>query len=374
MIITAIQLRVETGGAHYLKVLSEDRVFELFADLQLYWQNICSFLNAQLVYSLPFDQVRSFEGLDSVVFWSTVVLLVAAFLAGSVAAIIRKRWEIVVMLIGAAPYIIVHMLYPFRRSRYCVPVGWTGLVIAAYGAIVFWQWFGSEPKRKVLVLALQLAGAIAFVLWAIKIAETLTHIEGQCPVIKRLVVISSVFVVAGFFMLQLVRRLRPSMRWLVVPAFLVLAVVSNATTTGALMGDGQRWANFKRLGQWFLENAGVEDRMMTTMSVFMPIYTGLPKERFAHTGSIELEAAEDFPAFIQECRQRGITLIAWDSMLFGKRDDLYYKLWGLDRVEILAAPLVDHRIRKVGLCELVHLMREGSPKIAIYRIMDAQTE
>ncbi len=164
------------------------------------------------------------------------------------------------------------------------------------------------------------------------------------------------------------------MGWLVVPAFLVLAVVSNAATTGFLLGDGQSGANFKRLGMWFLENATDEDRMLMTMPAFMPIYTGLPSERFEHIADIKPEDAKDFQGFVEECRRRNVTLIAWDSRLAGRRDDRYYKLWGLDRIEILAAPLLGHKVRYIGPCELIHVISEGSPKMAVYRIMPAGAE
>lgn len=374
MIITVIQLRGEPKGAHYLQVLAKDSTFELFADLRFYWRNICSFLNAQMVRTLPSGQIKSFGALNSAVFWGTGMLLTISFLAGSVIGVVKKRWEIIVMLLVGIPYLTVHAAYPYRMSRFCVPLAWAGLVIAAYGAITFWQWFETRMKPKFLVSVLQSAGAAVFILWAIKIADTLTYAGRQCPVIGRLVVMSSLLVVAGFFALQLVRRCKPSMGWLIAPAFLVLAVVSNATEMGFLMGDGQRGANFKCLGRWFLENAGSDDRMLTTMAGFMPVYTGLPRDRFEHTGNIKPADAKDFSAFIRECRKRGITLIAWDSRLAGRRDDRYYKLWGLDRIEILGALFSGRRVKRIGSCELVHIISEGSPKMVIWRIMPAQTK
>lgn len=366
MIITWMQLRGQSGGAHYIQVLAKDRTFELAADLRFYWSNICSFLNAQMLQTLPSGQIKSFEVMNKAVFWSTAILLAAAFLAGSVTAVIKKRWEIIVMLLAGIPYVMVHAIYPYRLPRFCIPASWAAMVIAAYGTVTFWRWFVSKPKPKLLTPVLQLIGTIIFVLWAIKIIDTLTYAEKRCPVIERLTVISSLVVVAGFFGLQLVRRHKPSMRWLIIPAFLVLAVVSNAATTGFLMGDGQRGANFKRLGQWFFENARDDDRMITTMPSWMPTYTGLPIERFKHMVNISPEDAKDFEAFIQECRKRNITLIAWDSRLAGSPNDRYYKLWGLDRIQILGKPA-----DRIGPCQLVHIISEGSPKIAIYRIMPA---
>jgi hypothetical protein len=133
------------------------------------------------------------------------------------------------------------------------------------------------------------------------------------------------------------------------------------------MGNGQSNANFKRLGLWFLENAEDDDRMITTMPGWMQIYTGLPSERFEHMFNIRPLEAKDFPAFIEECRKRNITLIAWDSRLAGRPNDRYYKEWGLDRIKALGAP----KGERVGPCQLVHVIREGSPIVAVYRIIPA---
>jgi len=373
MIITWLQLRGQSDGAHYIQVLAKDRTFELAADLGFYWTNICSFLNALLLQSSPSGQVKSLEGLNSAVSTVTSLLLAMAFLGGSITAVIKRRWEIIVMLVAGIPYVIIHAMYPYRLPRFCMPTAWAGLVIAAYGVVTFWQWFVGKPKPKFLIPVLQLIAAIIFVLWATKIAGilwvskkagTLTYAQDRCPVISQLTLISALVVVAGFFVLQLVRRQKPSMRWLIVPAFLLLGVVSNAATTGFLMRDGQSNANFKRLGLWFLENAKDDDRMITTMPSWMPIYTGLPIERFEHMVNISPENAKDFPAFIQACRARNITLIAWDSRLAGVPNDRYYKLWGLDRIQILGKPA-----EQIGPCKLVHVISEGSPGVAIYRIM-----
>ncbi len=368
MILTWMQLRGQAGGAHYIQVLAKDRTFELAADLRFYWRNICSFLNPQLPQPLPSGQLKSFDSLNSAVSVVTAPLLVIAFLGGSIAAVIKKRWDIIVMLLAGIPYVLVHAIYPYRLPRFCIPAAWAGLIIAAYGTITFWQWFVGKPKPKLLIPVLQLIAAVIFILWAVEILVALDYAQtSYCPVIERLALISSLVAVVGFFGLQFLRRYKPSMRWLIIPAFLVLAVVSSTATTGFWMGDGQRFANFKRLGLWFLENAEDDDRMITTMPSWMPIYTGLPIERFEHMVNIPPLEAKDFPAFIRECRKRNVTLIAWDSRLAGATNKRYYKLWGLDRIEILGTP----KGERIGPCQLVHIIREGTPKVAVYRIMPA---
>lgn len=369
MIITMNQLRGQSDGAHYIQVLAKDRTFELIADLGFYRQNICSFVNAQLLQSLPSGQIKSFEALNSMLLVVTSLLLAITFLVGSVVAIIKKRWEIIVMLLAGIPYVLVHAIYPYRLSRFCMPAAWAGLIIAAYGAVTLWQWFTKKPKPKFLIPALQLTGSIIFVLWIIKVIETLNYAQKRCPVLGQLTIISCLVVVAGFIAVQLLRRCKLSTAWLIIPAFLVLAVVSNAATTGFLMGDGQSNVNFKRLGLWFFENAKDNDRMITTMPAFLPIYTSMPKKRFAHTGNILPQDAKDLPAFIRECRKQNITLIAWDSRLAGAPNDRYYKLWGLDRIQVLGAPFTGQKVDRIGPCQLIHIISEGSPKIAVYRIL-----
>ncbi len=366
MIITWTQLRGQSGGAHYIQVLSKDRTFELAADLRFYSSHICSFLNALMLQSFPSGQARSLEDLNSAVSIVTSLLLAIAFLGGSITAVIKRRWEMIVMLLAGIPYVMVHAIYPYRLPRFCVPTAWAWLIISAYGTIVFWGWFVSKEKPKFVIPVLQLIGTVIFILWAFKILTTLDYAQKRyCPVIERLALISSLVTVIGFFGLQLIRRRRLSMKWLIIPAFLVLSVVSNAATTGLIMGNGQSNANFKNLALWFLENAEEDDRMITTMPAWMRIYSGLPAERFEHMGGIKPLEAKDFPSFIEECRKRKITLIAWDSRLAGRPNDLYYKEWGLDRIKILGSGKA-----KIGPCQLVNILK-GSPVIAVYRIMPA---
>jgi len=374
MIITKIRLAEAGGGAHYLQVLAEERTFELIKDLNFYWQNICSFLNAPLLQTSPTGQVENIASLNSAVFSLTALLLGAAFLTGSITAIVKKRWEVIVMLLAAGPYVLVHAMYPYRMSRFCVPVAWIGLVIAAYGALVFWQWLTAKPAAKVPATVLKIVGPVLFIVWTARIIVTLSYAERQCPGIAWLVKISFCVIVVGFYILQLARRSKPRLGWLVVPAFLVLAVVSNGAGTGFLMGDGQRGANFKRLALWFLENTDENDRMVTTMAGFMPVYSGLSQKRFAHISRLKPEEAPDFPSFVKECIKEKITLIAWDSRLAGLHNNRYYKLWGLDRIEILGAPFMGRQVRQIGPCKLVHIIAEGSPKMAIYRIIPPAAE
>ena len=368
MLITYLQLRAEPSGVHYLDVLAKERTFELLVDLKLYWRNICSFIGVPLVAVSSSGQVQPLKELNDLIFKLSAFLLAAFFLLGSVLAVAKKRWGLIVLLLQGVPYVIVHAMYPYRLDRFCIPLAWAGMLIAFYGAVSSWRWFDSKPKPRWFVPAAQSAALALFVLWSARLAPTLTIAGKRCPVIVQLVIISSIVCVAGFGVLEYIRRSKFTLGRLVVPAFIVLAVINTGITTGFVMGDPQANTNFRRLYLWFEETARPDEKLVTTMAGFGPLYTKLPRERFVHIGQITPDQAKDFDAFVERCRELGATLIAWDSRLYGQNNDLYFKTWGLDRWDVLAAPFLGKRVTRIGQCQLVHIIADGTPKIAVWRI------
>jgi hypothetical protein len=369
MIITYLQLRQSPPGAHYLQVLSKEGQFELLVDLRLYWRSICSFVSAPLVSVMSDGRARPMQELNDLIFRLSAFLLAVFFLLGCVLTFVKKRWGLILLLAEAVPYVIVHAMYPYRLDRFCIPVAWAGMLIAAYGLISLWQWFEAKPKPKWIIPALQSAAIAIFVLWSIKAAQTLRLAGNVCPVIVQLVIISCVVCVVGFFVQQYIRHSKVTPGWFAVPAFMVLAIINSGTMTGFTMRDGQANANFRVLAQWFEKVAKDDEKIVTTMAGFGPLYTTLPRDRFIHTGAIDPKEAQTFDEFVQACYERGAVYIAWDSRLYGQNNDRYYKMWGLDRWNPLAAPLLGKRVTQIGRCRLVYLITEGTPKIAVWRIL-----
>jgi hypothetical protein len=370
MVITKMQLAGEEKGAHYLQVLAQERQFALREDLHSYWKVMSAWANAPLVRRVP-GGVRRLRHVNATVFWSTAIGLGLAFGWGSLYGLMKRRWEILAILVAGVPYVLVHAVYPYRLARFCVPMAWAGMIIAAYGAksildIVREKWRAWPYVKPVL----QVVAAGLFVAWAIGVGNTLAYgIERRaCPGIGTTVCWSVVIAVAGYLGYEWLRAARPGLHWVAVSAFLVLAVVSSGTQVAALIGDGKVLTGFKTLSLWFKEHARPDDRMVTNMPGYLPIYTGLPQDRFVHTAAITPEAAPDLPGFVRECRRMGVTLIAWDSGLAGNTQDRYYQLWGLHRISPLGRPLQGERVTQIGPCRLVHLIPNDWPQIAVWRI------
>jgi hypothetical protein len=370
MVITKIQLSGAEKGAHYLQVLAQERQFALREDLHTYWKIMTAWVNAPLLPRTA-GEVDTVKRVNLAVYRYTAIGLGLAFVWGSVYGLIKRRWEVLAILVAGVPYVLVHAVYPYREARFCVPMAWAGLVIAVYGAksvldLAREDWRAWSYVKPVL----QVVAAGFFVVWAVRVGYTLTYgIEKKaCPGIGTIVCWSTAIAVVGYLGHEWLRAGRAGLHWVVVPAFLILAVVSSGIEVAAVMGDGKVLTSFKTLSLWFKESARPDDRMVTNMPGYLPIYTGLPKDRFVHTAAITREAAPDLPAFVRECRRMGVTLIAWDSGLANNTQDRYYQLWGLDRITPLGRPLEGERIRQIGPCRLVHLIPNEWPYIAVWRI------
>ena len=62
------------------------------------------------------------------------------------------------------------------------------------------------------------------------------------------------------------------------------------------------------------------------MPGFMTVFTGLPDDRFIHSGSFSHEDANDFAEYVQKCKDEGVALIAWDSRIANTGDKYFYTI------------------------------------------------
>jgi hypothetical protein len=371
MTIMRIQLAGQEKGTNYLHVLSEERGFALWQDLESYWVTMLAWIGAPPSWRTA-GRFHVLHHIVPIVFWLTAIPLGLAFLCGSVQGLMKRRWEILVILVTGVPYVLIHAVYPYRYERYCVPMAWAGLTLSAYGAksvLAFLQgrWAAWDRVKSPLLVS----GTLLFAVWAVGVALTLRSGIGLkvCPGIGATVCWSGVAAIVGYLGYEWVRAAKPGLHWTTVPAFLALAILSSGTLTAKLMGDGKMFVSFRTLSLWFKDNAQPGDKMVTTMPHYMRIYTGLPIGPFVETGSIPIETAPDFPGFVKACRTMGVTLIAWDSRLAGNTQDRYYKLWGLDRIEPLGQPFTGQQAGRIGSCELVQIISQDWPQIAVWRIM-----
>ncbi len=372
MLLTGLELAGQKEGGHYLQVLAEERSFALWQDLNTYWWEMTAWINAPPSWKMA-GRSHVIHAAEPILLLLTAPALGLTFLWGSWQGWRQRRWEILAILVTGVLYSLIHAVYPYRMDRYCVPVSWAGLIIAVYGArqvlaLLEDRWSAWRRVKSILLVST----TPLFLVWALGIAITLQaglDLNKVNPALGAIVCWSEIMTLAGYLGYEWLRGARRGLHWLAVPAFLALAIVSSGTLIGKTMGNGKFQVNFKTLSLWFQEHAQPGDKMVTTMPHYMGIYTGSPADAFVQTGSIAPETAPDLPSFIRACRQMGVTLIAWDSRLADTPEDRYYKLWALDRIQPLGQPFTNQPAGRIESCELVLVISEEWPKIAVWRIL-----
>ncbi|MHB0946539.1 MAG: hypothetical protein ACYC3B_05175 [Sedimentisphaerales bacterium] len=369
MLVVLIQMKTKGSSSDNLDVMIKDHHFAFLADMQLYVRNVCSFLTAPLVNTDISGQIKNNVDANTFIFWLSSIILAVTFTIGTVLAVKTKILPIIAMLIIAVPYILIHAFYPWRLDRFCVPMAWIILLIAAFGTVRLWQYIKKIINNSIAISVIQIFAALILAIWAYALCSTLKLVNHGCPPLFKLTVSSIAIVCVGFFIIQIIDHRRFSTQWLVVPAFLLLVIVSNSIGIGITMRDGRKGVNFPRLAKWFAQNAKDGERMATTMAGFMPFYCGLPEERFLHTSKVTGEDGNDFASFIKSCHKHNVTYVAWDARAGALKHEYFYKLWKFDKIDILGMPFRSRRIDTIGRCKLIQLYNDGEPKIAIYRIL-----
>ncbi len=116
---------------------------------------------------------------------------------------------------------------------------------------------------------------------------------------------------------------------------LFLVTVSNQWTLARVMGNGRTDLEFKLLVDWYRDNAGPKEKLLTTYAGVLGLYLPGRQADLIHTGEMR---ADDPNEFIENCRARGITYVAWDSRLGLQPKNRYYEYYGLDNLSSLAEP------------------------------------
>ena len=137
----------------------------------------------------------------------------------------------------------------------------------------------------------------------------------------------------------------------------------NQHTVVRMLGDGQKDVEFKMLADWYRSRARPDDLMVTTLPHMVALYLPLDRPLI----STERIGGDSLATFLADCRNRGVTYIAWDSRLGFARGNSYYRRYGLERIARLQDPgqlgpyaeelefvgrIVHHKLRFINIYRL----------------------
>jgi hypothetical protein len=278
------------------------------------------------------DSIQAAVGQAAVV---SRIVVAAGLIASVVFGWLKRRRAFIAVIMFFVPFFLIHTLKSATLQRYCVPALWLVLLMCIFGLKSLWQFISGKAKMPI---------AVAVILQILVIMIAVSWIGGLLPNMGKLSSISTdsmslpyvlMGAVAAVLLADIVSlRKKQLLTSLTIAVVVCLAGVSNQFTLAGVMGNGDRDAEFRKLADWYVDNAKPAEKIVTTMPQLAKIFAPEYASSFYPVWRIE---GEDFAGFTSDCMQKRITYLAWDSRLGLATGDSYYLKYGLSRIQTLRA-------------------------------------
>lgn len=327
------------GGTHYLQELgaaSGGRVVVL-EFLEVLWKVGFS----PLLLWMPKASPAALEALSV----CSRVAAAAGFLFGVGYGLYHRRWKVAALVFFCFMYIMVHAIHSFLYFRFCVPVSWILLFVCWYGFQSFWKLLNEKMKiPNGAVVAAQALVLLVSAVWfttLLKKLPVLAHVSTRSVSLPYV----TIGVIAILFLgRSVIYRFGHFRTDLVAVGLVCLMATSNQFNLARIVGNGDRDNEFKELADWYVSTVAPGGKIICSKSNIMWVFHPEMKNNFVNFWNITAATPAEFQ---RKCREKGVTIVAWDSWLGTREESRYYKLWHLDNIAALSLP------RSIGPYEFV---------------------
>jgi hypothetical protein len=321
-----------SAPTHYLKIFTpayksqfgdsiHDRV-GIMINIKLLWQVTFS--------SLLIPSPKSSDGFANFIFIMSQIIAAFGFAFGSIYGLLKKQWKILALLLFVIPYFIIHAMYPYPIPRFHTTISAISLLIVLFGLQSTWKQINKNERTPVPIIILtSLFVFVVSFFWIISIFPSMKYV-GQIS--TRSVSLPYVTILVTFTLLMaefFIYKKKKLLNKITVLMIMTLVVVSNQFTLARVVGNGQYDIEFKYLLDWYLENARPGEKMVLTVPSILHIMAPEYKNNFIHTKDFDADNPNEF---VQECRKKGITYVAWDSRMGLTQNDHFYGYWKMKNI------------------------------------------
>ena len=238
------------GGSHYFNVFfSKEYAKGLVESVN----GTGILLHIQLLWQVAFQPLfipYPGAGAEFVDLFSklTVLACIVGLVSGCIFAVVRRRWEILMLLLFFVPYFVVHAYYPYPLTRFHTTIFWIALLVAWFGL----QSIGGFLAQKARLpwqatLVLKIGVAIAAGLWCVDLVRSFGEAASMSPTSVSMPYVTMLVVGIIIASRVLVEHPIQISRHLCVASMLCLVIASNQFVLVRLVGDGKREIEFKQL-------------------------------------------------------------------------------------------------------------------------------
>ena len=280
------------------------------------------------------DPASSREAFD--ILWAVSKFMASTtFIFGAIYGLLKKNWQILVLLIFFVPYFLLHAYYPYPIPRFHSTIFWIALLISLFGLKQFWLIVKDKLKLPIPMIRIcQIAVLFIAVLSIIPLVSYLNRLTAICQAVKYLpfvVIFAFVLIVLVMGIIYKAKYIFPN---LATAAVMVLIVLSSQFSIAPLLGDGKQDVEFKYLADWFVDNAKSDEKMAVYMVGVVKIFA--PEIETCFVGFPSADSPQEL---VEKLRQERITYVVWASREGLSRDHYGYHKQKLDtNIPFLAAP------------------------------------
>ncbi|MGA2323258.1 MAG: hypothetical protein ABSG22_05365 [Sedimentisphaerales bacterium] len=349
------------GGGHYFDIFFSKEYAKSFVESA---NRTGILLHIQLLWQVAFQPLfvpypgAGGEFVDTLSKLGELTCIVG-LVSGCIFSIIRRRWEILMLLLFFVPYFVLHAYYPYPLTRFHSTIFWIALLVAWFGL----QSIGGFLAQKARLpwqatLSLKAGVAVAACVWFVNLARefggaaTISPTSASMPYVTMLVV---GIIIASRVLVEHPMQIS---RHLCVVSMLCLVIASNQFVLVRLVGDGKREIEFKQLGEWFAANGKPDEKLAVYQNdtqLFAgknaPNVVGFPK-------------ADSPEKLVETLRQQGVTYVVWATREgYSHGEHTGYQQFGLNKnIAFLNKP------QNVGPYEFVTQIGSEKGYVNVFRL------
>jgi hypothetical protein len=364
MLATFLGWNTQASSSHYFKIFGENSEYSklllgsfkdkvgLVLHMKLEWR--IGFQPLLMLY--PGSESDSGETLTKL----SMVFAAVGFFFGCIYGLCKKQWKILALLIFFVPYFVVHSIFPAPLLRYHMPIFWIAILMSWFGLQNIWKLIDKNNRvPRFLVSILQVIILIIAFVWIVSLFPYLSQLASISPTSASVPYVAMAVVSLILAVCIYIHKFRHLLREFAVFALLCLVLISNQFGLSYTLGDGQREAEFKLLGDWFVANAKPGEKM--------GLYMADVVKTFAHKYAdnvVGLPKADNPSDFVEACYKEGITYVVWATREGLSTEHADYRGANLDKnIAILREP------KNNGPYKFITQVGTNSGYVNIFRLM-----
>lgn len=366
LVLTAITWQKES--AHYLNVFFSREYAKTFAEPVENRTGIV--LNMRVLWQTGFAPLltpypAADENTIDMIFKLNSLIVAVGFALGCIFSILRRQWQIWMLLLFFVPYFTLHAFYPYPIGRFHSTIVWIAMFICWSGLQSVWQ-FAAEKwgVPKVFALVFQITIIIIAILWLSSIAPYLTETSSGCPRSASMpyaaVAVAGLIFAGGLY----TEKTRWLPKGLAILTVMSLMIVSSQFHLVRLLGDGQKEIEFRQLGEWFAANARPDEKIA--------VYMDGPTRLFAGKNAsnvIGFPKAASPAELADNLRNQRVTYVVWATREGMSTQHSDYRFLGLDKnIAFLNQP------KNIGCYEFVRQIGSNRGYVNVFRLKEQGEE